>query len=139
MQKLLWETEFYAISVITGDLTIYRGTFIEAPTIQEAIRNARSRKFDYLQFTGEYFKNYESVLIKDLFHKRLEDPLQMMDMGYDEFMDWLDLANDLRDLEIARDTFERYPELDDYRKVIELQIKIRDNDSKKENDNQEED
>lgn len=62
-QDFYWETEFFAVSVLTGDVENYNGIFITAPTIQEAIKVIRESGFSYLQVTGTYFETLQSAMV----------------------------------------------------------------------------
>lgn len=123
---VLWETEFYAISVVTGKMERFRGMFISADNMQLATQAARIMKLDYLQLTGEWYESYEHVTMDDEFYKKLTDPHNIVkDMTFDEFMDWLELAIGIEDLEAAREEFIKAGDLEEYVKVINTHIKIK--------------
>lgn len=119
---VLWETEFYAISMVTGKMERFRGMFIQAHTLQAAIEHARAIKLDYLQFTGTWYKDFDHVRMDEEFYNRLPN---IREMSYDDFVDWLDLALTKDDLMAVREEVLKIPELSEHLKVIDLQIKLK--------------
>jgi hypothetical protein len=138
---LLWETEFFAVSTITGETNSYRGIFIQADTINNAIKHIRGMGMDYLQVTGTSFNSFEEILATDIFYNKLTNPKNIVkDMSYDEFMDWLELAVTKDDLLAAKRAFEKEGGLEDHIKIIDLHIKLKygkDNEEDNEEDTEE--
>jgi len=121
---ILWKTEFFALSVITGEIETFDGAYIKADTITDAMVTMRAMGLDYLQLTGEWFKDSESVDMNNEFYKKLISPDTIIkDMSFDEFTDWLDLALEKEDLIAAREEFEKVEGLEDYVTIINIYIK----------------
>lgn len=133
---VLWETEFYAISQITGEMQRYRGMFIQANSLQQAMKNARKMKLDYLQMTGDWYPDMEHVQMDKEFYAKLIDPIKMAAMEYDEFNDWLDKAISKEDLLAARSEMEKVPTLEEHIKILDLHIKIKYDDNEEEEEDQ---
>lgn len=122
---MLWETEIFALDMITGNLDRFRGTFIEANTLQEAIQKARKNGLTYLQFTGNFYRDAQHVMMEEEYYQKLVDPRNLTkDMDFDAFSDWLDLAETKEDLLAARQEFMKYPELSEHLKVIDARINL---------------
>lgn len=119
---VLWETEFYAISVVTGTVERFRGMFVQAHSLQEAFLAAREMKLDYLQFTGEWFRDFDHVRMDETFYKQLLQD-QVLKMDFDEFLDWLDLASTKKDLIVAREHFSDLDDFTEHVKIIDMKIK----------------
>ena len=120
---ILWETEFFAVSVLSGEIESYRGVFIQAPSIQEAFKIARVTKLDYLQFTGKSFPDMEAVMRDEEFYDKLDSlKEEIKSMDFDAFYDWLDLANSLEDLINAKNEFEGVAGMEEHVKIIEMYI-----------------
>jgi hypothetical protein len=117
---LIWETEFTALSVVSGELTIYRGPFVKADTMQEAVKHARVEGMDYLVVTGKWYEDIEEVRKEDEFYEKLDEA---KGMDYDDFCDWLDLVTDKEQLEKIREEFSQEGGLKEYLKIIDTQIK----------------
>ena len=101
--KLLWETRFFALSQISGNLEGYRGIFIEALTITDAMKSVRKMNAPYLYLTGDWYRDFESIAQNDSFHKPIkEKTLNVEKMSFDDFCDWLDNSLTLDDLLQAR-------------------------------------
>jgi hypothetical protein len=121
---LLWETEFYALSVVTGELESFRGVYIQARHFAEALKIMRKDKLDYLQLTGKWFADAEAVMSDRDFYEKLTDPQNIVKgMSYDEFMEWLDLALCRKDLTSALERFKNTEGMEDYVKILEIYIK----------------
>lgn len=121
---VLWETEFYALSILTGNLESFRGLFIEAETLQQALKVLRDKKLDYLQLTGEHFASLQAILDADNFYEKLSSPRDAIKgMSYDEFYAWLDLAPDKETLVETLDTFKGERGMEHYVKVLEIYIR----------------
>jgi hypothetical protein len=134
---LLWETEFFAVSVLTGDIKSYRGIFIQSDSISNALKQIRGLGFDYLQLTGNHYNSFEEVLMTDDFYEKLTNPKNIVEgMSFDEFMDWLELGASENDLLSAKKAFEKEEGMEEYIKIIDMQIKLKYGDKK---DNKEED
>lgn len=131
MQKYIrnmrvWETEFYAVSYLTGELTRFTGMYITGSTYQIAVRNLRDLQLDYLQLTGVTFPSLEHAIMDEKFYSRLSDPKNIVKgMDYDDFNDWLSLAVDKKDLLSARDAFVEAGGLEEYIKAIDAFIKVK--------------
>lgn len=122
---LLWETEFFAVSMITGDIETFRGIFINANTLPDAQKSIRRMRMDFLQLTGNWFKNFEEVIKNDKFYKPIEkEEIDISSMSFDDFCEWLDNALTVDDLMeaklIVKETCEDPTE---YLKIIEIFIK----------------
>lgn len=122
---LLWETEFFAVSMITGDIETFRGIFINANTLPDAQKSIRRMRMDFLQLTGNWFKNFEEVIKNDKFYKPIEKKeIDISSMSFDDFCEWLDNALTVDDLMeaklIVKETCEDPTE---YLKIIEIFIK----------------
>jgi len=125
-QLLLWETEFFALSVVSGVIESYTGVLIEATTLQEAMKISRDAGMDYLQFTGGAYESQQDYKVDKEFYQKLTNPHNIVgDMDYDQFCDWLDLATCVEDLQAARREFEKAKGLEEYIKVIDAQIKLK--------------
>lgn len=123
-QLWLWETEFFAVSVMDGKIKSYRGIFIQADTLPNAVVAIRNMKLDYLQLTGEKYLNFEQVIMDDKFHDKLGNISELVkDMDFDEFSDWLELALTKEDLLKARRTLEKEVGLEKHIKIIDAYIK----------------
>jgi len=135
----LWETEFYALSVLNGDLESFRGIFIEAPNIQEALRIVRRMKLDYLQLTGVWYKDFKAIRMEEEFEEVINEGFEAVkSMSYDEVMDWLDKASDREDLERLLIDFGNEKGMEEHKKIIEQYLK--DYDKRKDsNESEEED
>lgn len=122
----VWETEFYAVSVVTGDLERFQGMYISGETYQEAVKNLRLMKLDYVQLTGTSFLSIQHAIMDEKFYQKLSDPRNIVkDMTYDDFSDWLDLALSKEDLLEAREAFVEAGDLEEYIKVIDAHIKVK--------------
>ena len=138
MELLLWETEFYALSVVTGEVERFSGTYVEAYTLQEALKSIRKLNLNYLQLTGTWFDTAQDILTDEAFYEKLTDPAKVVKgMSYDDFQDWLDLALTRDDLVAALDRFKKEKGLTDYVKVIEAYIKNYDEKDGKEDNSKE--
>lgn len=134
----VWETEFYAVSVITGDLERFQGMYISGDTYQEAVKNIRLLKLDYVQLTGTSFASIQHAIMDEKFYQKLSDPKNIVKgMTYDDFSNWLDLALSKEDLLEARTAFEEVGGLEEYIKVIDAHIKVK-YDDKEDNEEEEE-
>ena len=129
-----WETYFYAVSRITGEVTAYPGMHLMAPTYEDAMKFLKDKHLDYINLTGGYYESLEEMQIDEKFYKKLTNPKNIVkDMSYDDFVDWLDLADDKEDLLAARDAFEREEGMEEYVKIINSQIRHRYGKKKKSN------
>ena len=138
MELLLWETEFYALSVVTGEVERFSGTYVEAYTLQEALKSIRKLNLNYLQLTGTWFDTAQDILTDEAFYEKLTDPANIVKgMSYDDFQDWLDLALTRDDLVAALERFKKEKGLMDYVKVIEAYIKNYDEKDGKEDNSKE--
>lgn len=121
-----WETYFYAVSRLTGEVTAYPGMHLMAPTYEDALQFLKSRNLDYINLTGGYFDSLEQLMTNEKFYKKLTNPHNIVkDMTYDDFIDWLDLAETEEDLIYAKEAFKEEKGLEEYVKIIESQIKHR--------------
>ena len=101
-EELLWETEFFAISIITGRVRVYNGMLIQAESFVSAYEKLRDLKQDFLQLNGVWYKDpdiqeakRESKEMRRKVAKENDKPIKSIkvineDFSYDEFMDWLD-------------------------------------------------
>jgi hypothetical protein len=121
MDLLLWETEFYAVSVITGEVEGFTGAYIQAYDIQGAMRSIRNLNLDYLQLTGTFFDSEEAIR-EDKGESTEPEEVETR-MSYDEFSDWLDLASTREGLVEALARFRDTEGMSDYVKIIEGYIK----------------
>lgn len=138
MELLLWETEFYALSVVTGEVERFSGTYVEAYTLQDALKSIRKLNLNYLQLTGTWFDTAQDILTDEAFYEKLTDPANIVKgMSYDDFQDWLDLALTRDDLVAALERFKKEKGLMDYVKVIEAYIKNYDEKDGKEDNSKE--
>lgn len=144
---VLWETEFFAISVVTGEVECFAGIYIEAETMQQATSVMRRMGLDYLQLTGAWFLNAQEIK-KEMEKEGLDvtmlgegnadrDPYELdkiyegiirpsnlvKNMSYDNFHDWLDLSDCREDLMSTLIAFKTEGGLEDYVKIIEIYIK----------------
>lgn len=97
---VLWETEFFAISMLSGQLEKYRGLYIKAKEFTEAMKWMRAFNLTHLQLTGRYFNNFDEVVRSNM-SKEGEMDIYKMDiskMAFDDFMDMLDNAETIEDL-----------------------------------------
>lgn len=130
---VLWETEFFALSVITGEVESFRGVYIKADTIVNAMLTVRNMELDYLQLTGNWFTDIEAVGMNEEFYKKLTSPKNIVEnMSFDEFADWLDLALGKDDLIAAKREFEKEGGLDEHIKIINIYIEKYDEKNKDE-------
>lgn len=121
---MLWETEFYALSLLNGELESNRGMFIDAESLQEALKVIRGMNLDYLQLTGKFFTDSKSILDDDAFYEKLEEPKKTVKgMSYDDFNDWLEKAQTREDLEEALAKFRTEKGMSEYVRIIEAYIK----------------
>lgn len=121
---VLWETEFYALSFLDGEMKSFRGMFIEAETYQNALKVLRKMDLDYLQLTGDFFDDFDSIKNHDEFYEKLTSPKNIVkDMDYDAFMNWLELAECKKDLEDALERFKGEEGMEDYVNVIKIFIR----------------
>jgi len=112
--KLFWETEFFAVSNITGKIERFEGIYVEGTSQSDALINARELGLDYLQITGNKFSKEELESITDPFMEDLsEEPKAILDeetdkekvkgmesfqdfssvldlMGFDDFASWIE-------------------------------------------------
>lgn len=120
---VLWETEFYALSVLTGNVECFRGAYIQANGFQEALKIMRRDRLDYLQLTGKWFADADAIESDQAFTDKLADPEgDILGMSYDDFMDWLDLAVSKEDLIKALDTFRGRKGFNDYVKILTVYL-----------------
>jgi hypothetical protein len=136
---VLWETEFFAISVVTGEIERYRGVFINAMSLTEAYRAVRKMNMNFLQLTGDWFNNFEEVIKNDNFYNPImNDDLNIQGMSFDDFCDWIDNALTVDDLlaakEIVKETVGNPIE---YLKIIDTYIKKKNEENNKEDSNEE--
>lgn len=118
-----YETEFFALCVITGEIKPFIGTYVAAPDLSNALKFIRESGFDYLQLTGNYYKSYDEMISHTKFYQKLSDPKGLVKaMNYDDFNDWLDLALSIDDLNAAKIEFKKV-ELFEYVKIIDAYIK----------------
>ena len=136
MKLLLWETEFYALSVLTGELESFRGTYIEAYDLQSAIKAVRKRGMDYLQLTGTFFDDVDDILRDESFYEGLEKEPEL-GMSFDDFTDWLDQASGREALTEALEKYKELAGMGDYVKIIEAYLKLYDNKNKDNKDDKE--
>lgn len=138
--KLLWETRFFALSQVSGEIVGYRGIFIQANTLPDAMKAIRNMNAPYLFLTGVWFKDFESVIMNDNFHDPIDKgTLDIESMSFDEFCDWLDNSLTVGDLikakKIVKDTV-KTPE--EHFKIIDTYIKRRNNEETNQEENDEE-
>jgi hypothetical protein len=135
MKKLLWETQFFAISAMTGEIETYRGMFIQSETLQNATKGMRALGLDYLQLTGVSYNSYDEIDKEETLYKALIDPHNIVKgMTFDDFMEWLEIATTEDDLLAAKEAFIEAKGLDEYVKVIDIHIKLKYGDKKKTKD-----
>lgn len=135
-----WETYFYAVSRETGEVKSYPGMHLMAESYEAALQFLKLRNLDYINLTGNYFETLEQLMTNEKFYKGLSDPRNIIkDMTYDDFIDWLDLAETEEDLLYAKDAFKAEEGLEEYVKIIESQIKHRYGEKKKKKSNRKKD
>jgi hypothetical protein len=140
MKLLLWETEFYALSVVTGKLELFSGTYVEAQDIQDALKAIRKMGLNYLQLTGVWFDNVEDVLAEDDFQDKLEEPAEVSKgMSFDDFSDWLEKSSSREGLVEALKRFRAEEGMEDYVKIIKAYIRKFDRNNKKDDSNDKKD
>ena len=103
--KKMFETEFYALSIMTGDIQKYLGDYIIAPSIDKAVQILRDAENDYLQVNGKwkYIEeaddadfNYEVSIekVEEIIDEELENASKAIsfikDLEYDDFIDYLE-------------------------------------------------
>ena len=136
-----WETEFFAISAVTGELKKYDGLWIRSENAQRALQFLRINGYEYLQITGKSLDEREFLSLQN-FKGKLDDIEDFLEMDYDEFTDWLGEAVSKEDILEAREMFLEFEDLDHFVKVIDVYLKDHygesDNNNKEDNNKEEE-
>lgn len=118
----VWTTEFFAVNIVTGGVDKYKGTYIEAPDLATAVAGARAMGWDYLQFTGESYRDLDHAQMTAEFYDRLTRDA-IIEMNYNEFMDWLELIETEDELLTTRKYLSRFDEFEEHIKVINVKLK----------------
>ena len=139
--KVLWQTEFFAVNVTTGLVDKFRGIFITAASLADAYVALRKMNMPFLQLSGQWFRDFEVVLMNDKFKKPINDAtLDIEKMSFDEFCDWLDNAINPDALAEAREiVLKTVKTPEEHLKIINTYIKRMYEENNKKEDSSEED
>ena len=122
--KLLWETEFWALNFQTGDIDRHiHKEYVVASNLEEAQKNLLLTGKGFLRLTGNWFTDEHTIKQYKEFHKKLKDLSVFKSMTYDQIMDWLE-TGDESDLRIAISVFEKNG-MSSYVKMVKAQLKLR--------------
>ena len=120
----LWETRFFALSQVTGEIENFRGVFIKARDITEATRAVREMQMDYLQLSGRWYKTLEDIKKEEMFLGKLNSKeVKFSKMTFDEVYDWLKGAISLEDLKEARERLLEEEGTKDYIPLVDKLIR----------------
>ncbi len=135
MQEKLWELEYWVLNFASGEIeSVISDEYLPAVNVEEAARKLLTVNKPWLRLTGNWFTNPQAVQDHNAFYEKLTQPSVLVkDMTYNEFLDWLELADCKEDIESAIEAF-TVDGLTEHVKVMKIHLKLKYGDNEKEDD-----
>ncbi len=137
MDKKVWQTEYFALNFLTGEMErAISDYYFEGVNFEQAQLSLVRAKKPWLRLTGNWFINKADIKedfdlpevisesrdagdIRDDLYKAISDPENLVkDMSVDDFLDWLNISDKLDDILATQKAFLKSKVDDKYNRLI---------------------